>query len=261
MATKGTVVLLGIPEKYFKRAKNELAKCQELADWTFEYVPTEASSAQIPAKVLRRLQQAVSDSAAIHIFGLSLQQNRQELTVEIRKCFRFRWFDHTLLGSLASQDPQPFLSRLILDLNEEALWAERVKPSDLKSPLLLPECCFDAGRHGDLWRKATAYGDLENVNGAEKAVDAFRSEWLRKNDGGPGYSRWIDKHGRIFDHRAERHADAPFPRDRKYSYRLESGFHYDVSSDRGEFSLNDVNGSRHRVSRGHMNVDPHGYVR
>ena len=259
----GTVVFLGIPATYVKRFKLALPKCEALAAWTFEYVPSQTSKAEIPARALILLKEVIKDNETIHIFGLSVQQNRQEFADKVRKHFRFRWFNHMLLGSLATPDPAPFLDRLASDLSEESIWAQRVKPTDLSSPLLLPQCCFDAGRHSDLWRRAEDYGDMQNVNGAEKAIRAFELELLRRNDGGPGYPRWIDRRDRVFDHRGERHGAAPFPRNSKYSYRLESGFHYDVSSaDRDEFFLKDVDGLRHRVlSRRHINIDPHGYVR
>ena len=40
--------------------------------------------------------------------------------------------------------------------------------------------------------------------------------------------QWIDDRDLIFGRNGARHADAPFPRGWKFSYRLPDGFHYDI---------------------------------
>ncbi len=73
----------------------------------------------------------------------------------------------------------------------------------------------------------------------------------------------MDQRGRIFDEDGERHGVAPFPRGWKYSYRIEAGFHFDItSSDGRRFVVSDAIGMRNRVGAGaHLNMDPHGHVR
>ena len=90
------------------------------------------------------------------------------------------------------------------------------KTSDLNSPLLLPECSFQpapARKHRELWRHASACGDLENVAGAEKAIKGFRGAHHRKvNLKTFSTYQWVDEGDRIFDQDGPRHGTAPFPR-------------------------------------------------
>src|ERR1019366_3085581 len=101
--------------------------------------------------------------------------------------------------------------------------------------------------------------DPENIAGAEKAVREFERVYLRKAH----HYQWIDDRDLIFGREGPRHADAPFPREWKFSYRLPDGFHYDVQHlEQRKFSISDVAGIRHASGvKGYINVDPHGYVR
>ena len=117
---------------------------------------------KIQAREVKRALTLASEQTDTHILGFSAQKNRQEFANKIRSYFRFRWFDHGLLRFLGSPDPSPFLNQLAADLAEEVAWSDRVKPSALDSPLLLPECSFEVvGRHRDLWRHACSYGDRQ----------------------------------------------------------------------------------------------------
>jgi hypothetical protein len=199
-----------------------------------------------------------------HILGFSSQQNRKVFADQIKPYFRFRWFDHTLLKHIGSPDPGPFVGRLAADLAEEVEWTLRVRPSTIESPLLLPECSFDAGKkHGELWRHATSYGDINNIVAAQRAVRAFQTAFRRKVElKYISHYKWVDERDRIYDEDGPRHGQPPFPRGWKYSYRLISGFHFDVSHiEKKEFSIYDVDGVRHPAAQGaHVNIDPHGFV-
>ena len=255
-----TAVLLGIPQSYVKRAKAAIAKSGRFVAWTFEYLPTTESRPAIPAKAIDRLENLVGEHDDVHLLGLSNQPDRQDLVAELRRCFRFRWFGHKTLGTLASSSPEPFLARLAADLAEEVIWAQQIKPMDLKSALLLPENCFDThSPHDNLWRAASSFGDQENIRSAKIAIERFGQRYFRRAD---GKTRWIDRNDRIFDHQGQRHGVAPFPRDRKFSFRFEMGFHYDVTSlDGRQFNLRVSNSSRTVPAEGYLNVDPHGEVR
>jgi len=164
------------------------------------------------------------------------------------------------LNYLATPDPTPFLERLTADLAEEEIWSSRVKPTSIGSPLLLPECSFDVGGgHRNMWRHARSYGDTLNIEGAAKAVRDFERVYLRK----AAHYQWIDDRDLIFGRDGPRHADAPFPRGWKFSYRLPDGFHYDVKHlEQRKFTLSDAAGVRHASgAKGYINIDPHGYVR
>jgi hypothetical protein len=261
----GTVILLGIPSESVGTARSALSRnAAEFGIWSIKYVPAPKKEIEISKAMVKQTQDIAARQDDTHILGFSAQKNRRDIENSIAPYFRFRWFDHGLLKHLHSPDTTPFVNSLASSLTEESEWAARVKPADLSSPLLLPECSFEPEhKHRDLWRHACAYGDLQNVVGAEKAIRDFQNAHHRKV-GFKTFSayKWVDRRDRIFDKDGERHGIAPFPRDWKYSYRLEPGFHFDVTHlDGRQFTLTDVSGRHNTVNSGaHLNVDSHGFV-
>lgn len=263
----GSALLVGIPRGYIGNAKSAVERNASMFDgWSVRYIPSPVKiEPHISATEVTQALKLAAEHEDTHILGLSTQQNRQYFSDQIKEYFRFRWFDHALLRHLGSSDPSPFLNQLAHDLAQESTWADRVKPFNLDSPLLLPGCSFGAAsKHRDLWRHACSYGDSNNIDGAAKAISAFRSCYLRKVEfRGFKQGKWADEQDRVFDQNGARHGAAPFPRDWKYSFRIEVGFHFDVTSlNRKPFFVYDNAGARNRVGAGsHLNLDPHGYVR
>ena len=226
------------------------------------FVPATKNTAEIKQGTVRQACQFADRKPSPHIFGFSQQHHRSELVSELALSFRFRWCDQLvkLLNCLPTPNPVPFLERLAVEFAEEEEWSSRVKPTDMGSPLLLPECSFSVGsRHKDLWRHARSYGDQANVQGAVKAVQKFEQIYLRKEQ----YYQWIDDRDLIFSRNGPHHAKAPFPRGWKVSFRLPEGFHYDIKHlEQRKFSITDFEGKRYSlVANGYVNMDPHGYVR
>jgi hypothetical protein len=258
-----TAILLGIPSPYVARLRNALASHGGLPhDWFLLFVSAPKKNPEINQGTAHHACQLADKHPSPHILGFSTQQHRSELAAELKECFRFRWCDQLVssLNHLATANPAPFLERLAADLAEEEQWSSRIKPMDLGSPLLLPECSFSVGGgHKHLWRHARSYGDGANIEGAVKAVREFQRVYLRKER----HYQWIDDRDLIFGRNGPRHAEAPFPRGWKLSYRLPDGFHYDIKHlDDRKFSIADVVGAVHpSAPKGYINMDPHGYVR
>jgi hypothetical protein len=226
------------------------------------FVPAPKKEPEINQGTVRQACHFADKHSSPHIFGFSTQQSRSQLAAELARCFRFRWCDQLVrsLNYLATPNPAPFLEGLATDLAEEEQWAFRIKPTDMGSPLLLPECSFSVGGgHRNLWRHARSYGDQANIEGAAKAVREFGRAYLRKQE----HYQWIDDRDLIFGRNGPRHAHAPFPRGWKFSYHLPDGFHYDIKHlEARKFSITDVAGTLHlSVPKGYINIDPHGYVR
>jgi hypothetical protein len=259
-----TAILLGIPIPYVARLRSALESHGGLpAAWSpLLFVPAPQKNPGINQGTVRQACQFADKHPSPHILGLSTQQDRSEWVAELQRCFRFRWCPQLVssLNCLATSDPAPFLERLVADLSEEAQWSSRVKPMAMGSPLLLPESSFRVSRgHEHLWRHARSYGDEENIEGAVKAVSEFERVYLRKQE----HYQWIDDRDLIFGRDGPKHAEAPFPRGWKFSYRVPAGFHYDIKhlADR-KFSITDVAGALHNSgAKGYINMDPHGYVR
>jgi hypothetical protein len=258
-----TAILLGIPSPYVARLRNALDSHGGLPEaWFLKFVPAQKKAPEINRGTVRRACRIANEHPSPHILAFSTQQLRSEWAAEIAPYFRFRWCDQLVstLNCLATPDPTPFLNRLAADLAEEEQWSSHIKPLDMGSPLLLPECSFSVGGgHQDLWRHARSYGDQANIEGAAKALHHFERIYLRKAE----HYQWIDDRDLIFGRHGPRHAEAPFPRGWKFSYRLSGGFHYDVKHlEQRKFSVTDVAGTRHvSGAKGYINMDPHGYVR
>jgi hypothetical protein len=261
-----TALLLGFPQGYVRAAKSAIERSANLfTEWSIKYVPSNGHATGISQRDVPKIKDYAERDVTIHVIGFSDQKDRQIFSDQIAPFFRFRWFAYELLKCLGSPDPSRFVNGLAGDLAEEAEWEAHVKPSSLGSPLLLPECAFKTqSKHENLWRHALAYGDMQNVIGAVKAIESFRITYRQKVEfAGYSANKWIDNADRVFDEAGQRHAPAPYPRNWKYSYGIDPGFHFDVNQLRGhQFSVYDAAGSSNLVrSGGYINIDPHGYVR
>lgn len=258
-----TAILLGIPPSYVARLRNAVDSYGGLSGaWSLLFVPAPKKNPEINRGTVRHACQMAAKGLSPHILGFSTQHNRSDWVAELVQCFRFRWCDQLVssLNCLATPNPAPFLQRLAADLAEEEQWASRIKPMDMGSPLLLPECSFVVGGgHKHLWRHARSYGDQANIEGAAKSLREFERIYLRKQE----HYQWIDDRDLIFGRDGPRHAEAPFPRGWKFSYRLPDGFHFDIKHLKArKFSISDVSGTPHSSAvKGYVNMDPHGCVR
>ena len=132
-----TAILLGIPNPYVARLRNALELRGGLPEaWSLLYVPAPKKNSEINRGTVLQACHIADRHPSPHILGFSTQQHRSEWTVELVKCFRFRWCDQLVsaLGCLATQNPVLFLERLAAELAEEEQWSSRVKPTDMGSP-------------------------------------------------------------------------------------------------------------------------------
>ena len=169
-----TAILLGIPSPYVARLRSALGSQGGLpGPWSLIFVPAPKKNPEINKGTAHQACHFADTHQSPHILGFSTQQHRSEFAAEIVQSFRFRWCDQLVghLNSLATPNPGPFLEGLAADLAEEEQWSSRIKPMDMGSPLLLPECSFNAsGGHKSLWRHARSYGDEANIEGAESSA-------------------------------------------------------------------------------------------
>jgi hypothetical protein len=261
-----TVIFAGLPQRYLPTLRSLVERQSDRFPlWNFKYVPTLERSPSLRPRDVSQIERVAATSDRVHVLGMPDDKNGHAGAAAIRPFFRFRWFPHGLLHLIGSPDPERFISELVAAIEEEEDWAKRVMPQNHNSALLLPETCFTcSARNRDMWRHALAYGDPNNLTGAENAISQF-SRTHRQHvifSGHPSY-KWVDDSERIYDEDGQRHGDAPPPRMWKYSYKIEDGFHYDLTHLRNrKFSLHDALGIEHRAKAdSHINVDIHGYVR
>ncbi|MBF0585221.1 MAG: hypothetical protein HQL80_13455 [Magnetococcales bacterium] len=254
------LIIAGVLSGQAKRIESDVRSMKNDA-WAIQYVVSRGS---VPAiRDVNEICKVASGSTESHILGVSKQEGRarRAIAAEIRQFFRFRWLNNAAL-SWIGRSPG-FAEELQRIIAEESQWSELIKPKSLCDALVLPRASFQC--HPDLaglWQLSEACNDDNNINSAIKLRSAFERRY-RKSMGGT-VQRWVDKDGLVYDHTGQRHGVAPFPYNWKYSYCLESGFHYDVSHIKQEsFCLVDSKGERYSRGRGprqYVNLDSHGRV-
>jgi hypothetical protein len=266
-----TALFAGLPQRSLPRIKTVLASAQEdMPDWTFRFLVTQKNAPDLQIRDRKTIHSEAEKSGPLHVLGLSASDNRSEVASAIRPYFRFRWFDNSLLHKLNNPTPTEFIEATRVVLDEELDWEERVMPADVAEALVLPESCFGCSNAmRTMWQKALAYGSEDSVPAAERAIRAFEREYHRRIEFKPRHqaprqqSKWVDSRNLVFDESGARHGIAPVPRGWKFSLRLETGFHFDISKhNQDRFEINDREGTAHKVEkRGYINMDAHGYVR
>lgn len=265
-----TVILAGLTKDHVQRIKASIRKGEESyrPSWQVEYFfANNKGQPGLSDKDIEYLLRKAEEYGGAHIIGISKQDGaiRNRIRDRILRHFRFIWLDNVLLSHVGSNAKQ-FICELNRVLEEECLWERYVKPNQLGSPLILPESCFYTSSRvqNNIWNLSEQYGDAGNIIAAAKAIETFSSSYWRTTSPTGHYHscrKWIDDNDYIFDHQGERHGDAPFPRNWKYSFHIEDGFHFDVSELNGKrFSIKDCNNKVHSPSLGgHVNLDSHGW--
>lgn len=264
-----TAYIVGVNSRLKKQLVKAIgdAALPLLPDWEIKFFLIEESSPQIPISILPKLFTEVERQTHPHLLCFSKQDGkvRQEISNRIKSFYRFRWLDNNLLAA-ANSSPLFFAEQINEVLRQEAEWGRLVQPQTNQSPLLVPECCFDAGATvRDMWAFATRYGDIANVHSAAALARKFADlHWCKRPERGhyKAKYKWLDEGNLEFDSEGEKHAKAETPWNRKFSFSISSGFHFDVSHGSGAaFTISDGAGKKNKCERDqYLNVDAHGFV-
>lgn len=258
-----TFILAGLQRSLVRQVKKELLTHKgRFGNWTPLLIPSYRNN---QAGFNRELVQEVCNRASEHegapIFALSDDRDRHVAENALKPYFRFRWLETRTVRQVGIGNSEPLVAHLERAIVEETLWEQTIKPIHWSSPLILPTVFHPIRELADIWRLANSYNDVENTKAAQRMIARFKREHRRKIDDYSG-SPWVDVGHWIWDDAGARHGEAEFPTNWKYSYRLPHGFHFDVQS---EGNLNtvfsDVNGARHTLKKGYLNVTAHGLVR
>lgn len=143
----------------------------------------------------------------------------------------------------------------------DELWLEKVCPTDLRHPLLLPPPVFSTTRNTHrYWYRCDVYSE-QQIREAEELLEVVENEHRRPDSSG-GRS-WIDGKNRRYRIDPSKHglsaADRAKSKAYRFCYDVPPGFHYDVTDEAGRTFDILIDGTRRKVS--HCNVTPWGHVR
>lgn len=260
-------ILLGLPKPQSDRVRGALNRslCNWRTGWSVRFVPPTGKSWPTirEADIRSALNQAMQCNDSVHLLVMTNQGggHKKDIAACFVPQFRLRWLPGKWL-ELPYPSPEVFVEKVNEALADEDDWIEQVQPRDTKAALLLPKVAF-ASRMRDLWDLAEKYGEGCNKASARRLIEFQNAHYKRhSSEGRPRSNSWIDDHNLIFDHAGARHGQAPDDRSWKYSYRLPSGFHYDVRH--AQDRCFDINGMQRRQSipaGGYVNIDAHGFFR
>lgn len=220
-------------------------------DWSLVWVPARKNQEDLSTCWNRVMEEAFAASeAGAHLFAYHRavsERGRYEKAVRFRH--RLIWLDHSCLYP-------PSTDEWWLEIEErlrlEDGWRRRIRPTSHHHALILPSRTFQSSL--DPWTTAQRAETERACARAQAEIDAF--------GGGHRYQgKWRDHRSLLFDSGGANHGNAPEDRRWKFTFQLPSGFHFDVTHERGQqFSLVDAGGRRHRF-RKYTNVDAHGHIR
>ena len=255
-------ILAGIPERLARSIRPNTIQPLIRTEWQLVVVASKvAGTRSVNITLLRStLEKVLHESPNVLCFHVADNAQRAVLSTDFLPFFRFVWLDRTWLAQLP-YEREVFFGNINRVLAIEEKWLESVRPTDVRSPLMLPEQSFstEIGLK-EMWDSASRAADKGHIDSTAITMDRFRRHHF--GDTRRGYRTWIDMEDRVFDHRGPRHGKAPFPRCCKYSFVIPDGFHFDVTSMHGrDFNVRDWRGLVHSTNIGvNINTDPHGHV-
>lgn len=202
--------------------------------------------------VLKLADQPAHGGAHILAFHYS-RDDHKEFEAHVYSRHRLVWVDSSVLKDYGTGRFEATVKSLI---EFEELWRSSVRPPDVRSPLMLPECSFKPnGLLNQAWKRAQrVVADRDEINSVRALIVRFWHEHYLQRC-------WIDAYDLRFNYRGARHGVIPAARRWKFAHELPEGFHFDVSADRGRpFLLRDEAGVVRKYTK-YANVDCHGHVR
>lgn len=255
------LILAGIPRGAYQRLKG---KQLAIPSWNFLIRPSKDHEkaelrADDPEEILAKTVQSPEGG---HVLAFSQVSGRQkDLAHEIRRHLRFRWLNNEYLKLLYANFDQ-FMSVIKQEAIFEMEWRKSLRPKDQWSPLLLPQSVFTSKIGGMLWDEAAAVGPTSI--GATREIDRVRRFADCFVEAHKQHGEWLDAKDLKFKI-GERHAHPPEEVWMwKFSWRVQDGFHYDVTHARGHgFNVTDSwDSTRHSIRNNwYINIDCHGRCR
>ena len=254
------VHLFGLPLSTHRRLKQESEGWQEAVPAPHQFRATPISTneyAQFTNGEMRDLAAAVAEGFT-HIV---VPASRDWKVIQRRFQFDCRVHIARLWEPLKDITWELLRERLHAATKLDDLWLEKVCPTDVRHPLLLPPPVFSTTRNTHrYWYRCDVYSE-QQVQEAEELLEIVEKEH-RRPDGSGGRS-WID--GRKWRYRIDpsKHglstADRAKSKAYRFCYEVPPGFHYDVTDDAGRTFVILIDGTPQKMA--HCNVTPWGHVR
>lgn len=254
-------ILAGTPQWLRSRAR---FRPNPRAEWQFETIDSLKKKVDLSAiwdRVVDVANACAVDGA--HIFAFFGERRELDRFAE-RVAFRHR------LVWLQPEDQQIFASGHFQDRMDDLLafeeeWIRSVKPKDRRSALILPNRAFEAREPlNRIWQRCNRARPSagETIESLVGQIRGFDKAYHRR--GGAFAGVWVDAESRCFKvAKSEEYHTHTVPENNrwKFTWRIPTGFHYDVTDADGRgLKVMDEMG-RYQTYRIRANVDPHNYHR
>lgn len=254
------VLVVGIPSGVSKRLHDavRLKKCSLLEGWEYNWIVSNRPPFEINQdQVENTLEKYKGDGPHVIAFKPKAETTRKWLSEYLSQFLRFKWLKNEFAMPELDDRIPALVDHLNFVLQNEQWWDENLKPTEVSSPLLLPQSAFRAKQSvRDLCEFANRV-DREAYPAFERSMETFvHAHTFKKGDKSRA---WIDDKNNVFDWHGERHGEIPFLQYWKMSYRVPDKFHYDVTSSKTpKCEITCRTGKTFKAD--HINVDVHGFV-
>ena len=267
---KPTLVLAGIPRYSMRHRDRKFATWFEAktTSWNPKFVWSETKDVDLGScwPTVQEIINSVendANSTGLHLllFHKSLD-TRHIYESGVFEHHRMRFLPTATLTLFGGQEFYDFLDESI-HMEEE--WRARIRPDDLKHPLILPEAYFSTTPFfSDAWKRARATQSSPDICEIADLLSQFQEKHLNKGDYASLLAAYVDKRDAYFKFpkTADYHGIAESPSGNwKFAFRIEDGFHYDVGpeSGKGRFELHGPSGIEE--FQDNVNIYPHGACR
>jgi hypothetical protein len=189
--------------------------------------------------------------------------SRAQYRARLRPFHRVRFLPSTLLQRFSSESIKVALDA---EVAIEENWHDRIKPRDLKHPLVLPNEYFATTVFfGRLWDRSSDTESAADIDEIAQGIDNFVSSHENREGYEGKLAAYRDDHDLFFKfpRTVDYHGDAgdDVKENWKYGFFIRPGFHYDVGpkSGQGKFELAGPFGTREFFDN--VNIYPHGHFR
>lgn len=259
-----TVIFAGLGMRHYGAYKGYVPIVN---GWQIDLIPSRKNSNDFTScmsEVETALEKRASNAQGTHILAFHSKRSEHEaLREKLGYCVRFIWLDEDYAQRFGSQ---AFDQYLVGVLETEAVWRERIRPSDLHSPLLLPQGQFivEEEAYREIWPRADRAKEIREIERTSDLIERFQSKkYVHHRTDRYDARAYLsdDELAFMFPRPQWYHGRAAWRRRQKFTFLFPDGFHYDVEhQNQRAFEVTGADGMPIAVPT-YVNISPYGDIR